>query len=282
MRADAGARAPSRPARRRPGRRPGPRPSTRRRRRLVRDRRSRRRRQAGVDHRGAPWPSPPRRSRRTTGRAARGPPASCPSAGTSIQAASPCSHVWMVGNTRVVALEVGQPQRELEDVAVALGERGVGPVGHGGDAFGDLTAVAVGDRRVELLQRLRPPPTAAWRVGVTETISSGIWTVTPVVDEPCAPVRDAHLEHGVGAGRRGGRRDRDVGAGRRGRHRHQRADGGADGAQPRDESPPLGAPRHPASWTGPHLDAEPGVSPVTPPLNQPAELCQGCEPATHC
>ena len=140
---------------------------------------------------------------------------SWPSAGTSIQADSPSSHVWMVGNTRAAPSSSGQLHRELERVAVAVRKGRPRGVGHGGDPLVDLVAVGVDRGRVEGLDVFSTSH-SAFRVGVTELISGGIWMVISVVGEPSHPCptltsRTAKAPAAVVDGR-----DRDVRVGRRG------------------------------------------------------------------
>ena len=142
---------------------------------------------------------------------------------------------------------VGHLEGQLEGVALALGQRVVGGVDDARGALGDLVAVGVGDRLVELLDvRLEVVVRVAGRRDREHRLRHLDLDLRG--RRAVAAVRDAHREHGErpGGGLRRGAGD--VGAGGR---RHERDGGqGGQGSAGADERAREGVTGHAGSSSG--------------------------------
>ncbi len=133
------------------------------------------------------------------------------------------------------ALDVRHLERQLEGVALPVGQRGVGGVDDRGDALGDLVAVAVGDRLVELLDgRLDLVVGVAGRGHREHRL--GDLDLDHGGGRGLAAVRDAEGRDRVGAGRGVGDGRADVGAGRGDEREGDGRGGDRKGAEAREDA----------------------------------------------
>ena len=153
-----------------------------------------------------------------------------PSAATSVQPVSPSSQVWITGKTRVSPSASSGSCRESSKASRKPSGRLVGRVGDGADPLGELVAMGVGDRRVEL-HRLLGDVVVLVEGGRHGDDALGHLDADPGRGRAVAAVADAEREHDVGTGRGVGRGDG-----------HVRGGGGGE-AEGEDRAAPPARPR---------------------------------------